>query len=286
MSDTGKTRRRGLASRRIGDSKGSSRTLRGPVTRKSNEPGKASSKSPAWEVTAADPTSHQGFKTWSSTYFKVGSGALSEDSVLRAIEGLSTSDIPAQSVLESVKALPRNAGVPLADTTSEQVGLTIIEAFRHNLRSLGRPVKPVKLDVDTTRLLSDLIALKRDEPIRIVVAAPRGQTRPLSAETILKAIKRILGLSDADLASLFGVTRRSVEKWQQQIPAKRAEKVAAVYQVAQLLDEHLRSELIPGIARTPAEVYDGRTMLDLIKNDEHQRLLRLTEQGFTYEGIA
>ena len=76
------------------------------------------------------------------------------------------------------------------------------------------------------------------------------------------------GLSQTELARLFGVRRRALAEWTVRgIPAARQAKAASLAGLCDLLRHHLRPERIPGLARTPAAAYGGLSMLTMIEQD-------------------
>ncbi len=103
------------------------------------------------------------------------------------------------------------------------------------------------------------------------------------ATVLLDEISSTLGLSQTELARLFGVRRQAVDEWEQRgIPSPRQAKVASLAGLCDLLRHHLRPERIPGIARTPASAYGGATMLEMIERDRHEELRELTRQSFDW----
>jgi hypothetical protein len=104
-----------------------------------------------------------------------------------------------------------------------------------------------------------------------------------TAEPELNRIMRVLGLSLTETAALFGVRRQAVSQWLGDgVPAARASKVTVVARIADLLDRMLVPDRIPGIARTAADAYGGRTMLEMIARDRHEELLAITEASFDW----
>ena len=94
-------------------------------------------------------------------------------------------------------------------------------------------------------------------------------------------------LSLTDAGRLFGVTRQAASQWLTEgVPSDRQAKVTSVAQVASLLRHYLVPERIPGIARKPADAYGGRSMLEMIENDEHLALLDITRRSFDWTVTA
>jgi transcriptional regulator with XRE-family HTH domain len=114
---------------------------------------------------------------------------------------------------------------------------------------------------------------------RIEAALDRA---PMSAP---ERVREALGLSEAELARLFGVTRQAVAQWQEFPAAKRA-KAATVLSIADLLTYRLKAGRLPMIARKPAAAYGGLSLLDMIAADRHEELLRLTRESFDFGATA
>jgi len=94
---------------------------------------------------------------------------------------------------------------------------------------------------------------------------------------------RVFGLSVTETAGLFGVRRQAVSQWLVDgVPAARASKVTVVARISDLLDRMLVADRIPGIARTSADAYDGRTMLEMIAEDRHEELLAKVTASFDW----
>ena len=77
----------------------------------------------------------------------------------------------------------------------------------------------------------------------------------------LRRAKAILGVSSADLGTIFGITRQAVESWTKKVPVYRRADVARVADVADRLAKTFRSERIPQIAREPIPVLGGKSII-------------------------
>lgn len=103
----------------------------------------------------------------------------------------------------------------------------------------------------------------------------------------LRRAMEILDLNSADVARLMGVKRQAVDKWLLAgPPPERTTKVAAMAEVADLLRHRLREGLPAAVARRPADAYGGRSMLDVITDDEHEWLLRSVRESFDFHQVA
>ena len=109
----------------------------------------------------------------------------------------------------------------------------------------------------------------------------------ISDAAMLLRIADVLGLSLTELGRLFGVSRQAASQWvDDEIPSARLEKVLAMTQLADLLALNLIADRIPAVARTPAVAYGGRTMLQMLADDDHARLLQLTRDSFDWSQSA
>lgn len=107
------------------------------------------------------------------------------------------------------------------------------------------------------------------------------------SEELLGGIQDVFGLTDTELAGLFGVRRQAVGQWRARgLPSARQEKAAAVASVGDLLRHRLKRERIPGIARRPARAYGGLTMLEMIERDRHLELLMEVRSSFDWAAAA
>jgi predicted transcriptional regulator len=91
--------------------------------------------------------------------------------------------------------------------------------------------------------------------------------RRMSGES-LSRILATWGLSQAEAARLFGVSRQAVSKWMTGgLPPERAVAAADLAAATDLLVRYLRRERIPAVVRRPAGVLDGRTLLEVAADD-------------------
>lgn len=103
----------------------------------------------------------------------------------------------------------------------------------------------------------------------------------------LEEIADTFALSNTEMGRLFGVSRQAIAQWLRDgVPSDRKAKVVTVVQVATLLRQYLKAERIPGIARKPAPVYGGGSLLDMITEDRHEELLELTRRSFDWATTA
>ena len=110
---------------------------------------------------------------------------------------------------------------------------------------------------------------------------------PVLSPTLLEPIAAAFELTETELGRLFGVSRQAVGQWRERgVPSARQEKVAAVASICDLLSHRLKPERIPGIARRPADVYGGLSMLEMIERDRHEELRELVRRSFDWAATA
>lgn len=108
-----------------------------------------------------------------------------------------------------------------------------------------------------------------------------------SVRTPLERAMDLFELDRTELARLFGVSRQAVEQWQRRgVPAERQAKLATIVAIGELLGRKLRPGVLPGVARTAAPTYSGRTMVDMIAADEHEALLSSVRASFDWAATA
>jgi hypothetical protein len=84
----------------------------------------------------------------------------------------------------------------------------------------------------------------------------------------LGRVERVWGLSGAEVAKVFGVSREAYRKWRARgVPADRTQAVAELDHATQVLLEKLVIDRIPAVVRRPAEVLGGRSLLDVALAD-------------------
>jgi transcriptional regulator with XRE-family HTH domain len=148
-------------------------------------------------------------------------------------------------------------------------------------------------------------ALVGARPLRVPADAP-AQPQPtpddLAAERFLRRVRHHLdhpdesplrrimdtfGLSKTELGRMFGVSRQAVDQWLGgAVPSERQEKLATLLAVVDLLERKLKPGRLPGVARRPADVYDGQTMLDFVAADRHRELLEKVRASFDWATAA
>ncbi len=101
----------------------------------------------------------------------------------------------------------------------------------------------------------------------------------------LAETREILGLSQNELAELFGVRQPSLAAWLAHgVPRSRIASVERIYELSKVLDVELIRERIPEIIRTPDEWLGGRSILDVIKREGTAPIYGYLARLFAYQG--
>ena len=103
----------------------------------------------------------------------------------------------------------------------------------------------------------------------------------------LRRAMTTLDLSSNDIAALMGVKRQAVEKWLLAgPPVDRIAKIGALAEIADILSYRLRDGMAAVVVRRSADAYDGRSMLEVVADDDHEWLLRSVKDSFDYTRVA
>ena len=101
----------------------------------------------------------------------------------------------------------------------------------------------------------------------------------------LDEIRTILGLSQSELADLFGVRQPSLAEWRTRgVPATRRASVERLAELARLLKRELIPSRIPEIVRTPDAWLGGRTILETIRSQGPAPIYGYLNRLFAYQG--
>ncbi len=99
----------------------------------------------------------------------------------------------------------------------------------------------------------------------------------------LDDIRATFGLSEAELAALFGVTRPSIAKWRlRSVPVQRAADVDRVRELATYFTRRFVAVRIPQIVRTPGKGLGGKTVLAVIADNGVDPVYAYLERLFSY----
>jgi predicted DNA-binding protein (UPF0251 family) len=126
-----------------------------------------------------------------------------------------------------------------------------------------------------------------DEAVRLIEQAPdMAWLRTLIDELDrvvrhdpLERLTQLWGLSNAEAARLFGVSRQAFSKWLQAgIPSDRATAVADLAAATDVLDRRIKRERIPAVVRRPASLLGGRSLYDVACEGRHEEVRRAVSE--------
>ncbi|MGE0486517.1 MAG: hypothetical protein AB7Q81_20360 [Gammaproteobacteria bacterium] len=104
-----------------------------------------------------------------------------------------------------------------------------------------------------------------------------------------QSLARILaawGLSQAEAARLFGVTRQALAKWLERgPPAERAQALADLAAATDLLAHYLKRERIAAVVRRPAPALGGFSLLELVAGGRTREVLEACRAMFDFERV-
>ena len=96
-------------------------------------------------------------------------------------------------------------------------------------------------------------------------------------------IQEILGLTQVEVAALFGVRLPTLARWQAgDIPARRRASIDRLYEFALVLQRQFIPSRIGHIVRTPAAGLGDRTILQVIQCDGVGPIYKYLEHLFAY----
>lgn len=89
----------------------------------------------------------------------------------------------------------------------------------------------------------------------------------------LRVVLEVWGLSGAEAARTFGVSRQALAKWSTDgIPGARAAAIADLAAATGLLTHYLRRDRIPAVVRRPIDDAGGRSLLEIAAEDPSEAL--------------
>ena len=111
----------------------------------------------------------------------------------------------------------------------------------------------------------------------------------LDATMQRSALERMIalwGVSSAEAAGFFGISRQAFAKWLRVgPPADRAPAVAALEDATELLARHLKRERIPAVVRRQSALTGERSLLQMAAAGEHERILGAVRTMFDLRRI-
>ena len=102
----------------------------------------------------------------------------------------------------------------------------------------------------------------------------------------LERLVALWGVSSAEAAGFFGVSRQAFAKWLQAgPPPDRAPAVAALDDATELLARHLKRERIAAVVRRQSALTGGRSLLQMAGAGEHEQVLGAVRTMFDLRRI-
>ena len=140
----------------------------------------------------------------------------------------------------------------------------------------------------------DLIGLTPDDAARVLVQrADEGWLSELQrsldrerAQVDLDRILAVWGLSQAEAAELFRVSRQAVGKWLARgVPAGRLGAVSDLAAATDLLVRHLKRERIPAVVRRRSGRLGGASLLELVAGGRTREVLDACRAMFRFGDV-
>ena len=92
------------------------------------------------------------------------------------------------------------------------------------------------------------------------------------------------GLTQAETARLFGVSRQAIGKWLRRgVPPSRAEAVAELAAATDLLVRHLRRDRIPAVVRRPIPARGDTSLVALLERGDTRKVLAACRDMFRFD---
>lgn len=181
---------------------------------------------------------------------------------------------------DEAKLAPFSAWTRVEDEDRQVLALDLLARLRNQLVGDARPLHPSEVAMlETAHDVGDGAHVQRF--YRETQAALNGR-----GQTVLQVMDAF-GLSKADVARMFGVSRQAVDQWMAgDVPADRRSKAGTVLAIADVLRHRLKAGRLPIVARRPASAYAGRTMLEMIAEDRHEELLEVVRGSFDFARTA
>jgi hypothetical protein len=105
-------------------------------------------------------------------------------------------------------------------------------------------------------------------------------------KTPLDRLITLWGLSAAEAAGLFGVSRQAFAKWQQSAPpSDRSLAIATLADATDLLERHLKRERIPVVVRRRAELTGDKSLIELAQQGKYAKVLAAVRAMFDLRRI-
>ena len=109
--------------------------------------------------------------------------------------------------------------------------------------------------------------------------------RRRAGRSLVRTIE-VWGLSQAEAARLFGVSRQAIGKWLKRgIPPDRARAVSDLAAATDLLVRYLKRDRIPAVVRRPIPVLGEASLVELLARGDTRILLATCREMFRFERI-
>lgn len=139
-------------------------------------------------------------------------------------------------------------------------------------------------EAEPTRAAAELVAAHEDDGAWLDQFA-EAFDRQRSARQ-LERVLSTWGLSQAEAARMFGVSRQAVGKWLARgVPGERVAVVADLAAATDVLRHRLKGERIPAVVRRPAPALGGRSLVDLAASGHSDEALRACREMLDVAGV-
>ena len=109
--------------------------------------------------------------------------------------------------------------------------------------------------------------------------------RRRAGRSLVRTIE-VWGLSQAEAARLFGVSRQAIGKWLTRgIPPDRSGVVSDLAAATDLLVRYLKRDRIPAIVRRPIPALGDTSLVELLARGDTRILLATCREMFRFDGI-
>ena len=97
----------------------------------------------------------------------------------------------------------------------------------------------------------------------------------------LERLTKLWGLSNAEAARMFRVSRQAFSKWfENGVPFDRAPAVADLDAATNILDRKLKRERIPAVVRRPAASLGGKSLYEMACEGRHHEVREAVTEMF------
>jgi len=205
----------------------------------------------------------------------------------RSVSTVFGSEPPENVRLEVCQAVLR---APLsawrASASSHWLQFAYVDHLRDVAQNYGLETSPLRPDLRSPRA--------RAEPpggggggavsaVTVIRSVFEEWARLLSAQTALDRIAEVFGLNATEMGRMFGVTRQAVDQWRVRgVPEERRADVDRARELADVFHREFLPDRIPQIVRHPVAALGGRTVLDVIRGRETERVHTYLRDAFAF----